>query len=221
MRSRRDRDWTRCSQDAGGLREPVRAFLVGGYAGSWVDAADAAAVCACPRASLRPLRRLARRGDRRGPAPTAPARWPRSRASQAGWPTRARGQCGPCVNGLASIADTLAERVRRPSPAATRSGDILRWSRAGHRPRRVRAPRRHRALRHQRAARLRRGVRRPRPPRPAATPASGGPSSSPPASAARRHEPADRGGPDQSVRPTGCAPSCCRSASRSTSGDIR
>ena len=39
---------------AGGLTEPVRAFLLGGYAGTWIDAAAATAL-GLSRRSLRPL----------------------------------------------------------------------------------------------------------------------------------------------------------------------
>lgn len=92
--------------DAGGLTERCRAFLVGGYAGGWIDITEVRGV-RLSRAGLAPF------GARLGPgmilalperscpaAETARvARWLAEHSS---------GQCGPCVNGLASIADELS-----------------------------------------------------------------------------------------------------------------
>jgi NADH:ubiquinone oxidoreductase subunit F (NADH-binding) len=87
---------------SGGLTEPVSAFLVGGYFGRWVTVADAAplrlmpetlgagAVVALPASvcGLRECSRVVRYLAR-----------------------ESAGQCGPCVHGLAAIADALERLV--------------------------------------------------------------------------------------------------------------
>jgi len=111
---------------AGGLAEPVSAFLVGGYFGGWVAAADAA--------SLRLSEAdLAARGGGLG-----------ARALYA-LPERAcgvfetarvarylggesAGQCGPCVHGLAAIADALERLAWNRDPDAADVARIERWS---------------------------------------------------------------------------------------------
>jgi NADH:ubiquinone oxidoreductase subunit F (NADH-binding) len=110
--------------DAGGCSEPPRAFLLGGYGGAWVDAADAGAVRLSP-GELAPLH------ARLGPGivyvlpdsacPVAET------ARLAGWlADQSSGQCGPCVNGLGAIADEL-ERVRIGSAGRRALADVLRW----------------------------------------------------------------------------------------------
>jgi NADH:ubiquinone oxidoreductase subunit F (NADH-binding) len=110
--------------DVGGCSEPPRAFLLGGYGGAWIDGADAASVRLSPR-ELAPL------GARLGPGivyvlpdsacPVAET------ARLAGWlADQSSGQCGPCVNGLAAIADEL-ERVRTGSAGRRALADVLRW----------------------------------------------------------------------------------------------
>jgi NADH:ubiquinone oxidoreductase subunit F (NADH-binding) len=92
---------------AGGEAEPVRAFLLGGYAGAWIDAAEAARV----RLGRRELAAL---GGRLGagvvvalPHSACPVA---ETTRVAGWlADQSAGQCGPCVNGLAAIADELAD----------------------------------------------------------------------------------------------------------------
>ncbi len=110
---------------AGGVREPVRAFLVGGYAGTWIDAAGAAAL-RLSRAGLRPLGASLGAGIivalPRSACPVAEV------TRVAGWMAdESAQQCGPCVNGLASIADTLAE-VCDGRAGREAFSDILRWS---------------------------------------------------------------------------------------------
>jgi len=110
--------------DAGGCTEPPRAFLLGGYGGGWIDASDAEVVRLSPR-ELAPLR------ARLGPGilyvlpdsacPVAET------ARVAGWlADQSSGQCGPCVNGLAAIANEL-ERVRSGSAGRQALADVLRW----------------------------------------------------------------------------------------------
>jgi NADH:ubiquinone oxidoreductase subunit F (NADH-binding) len=108
----------------GGCREEIDAFLIGGYAGAWIDGVTA------PDAPLSDAG-LSRAGARLGtgviaavPASGCPvaetariARWMADQSS---------GQCGPCVNGLASIADGMAGIVAgSASPDAL--GDLERW----------------------------------------------------------------------------------------------
>jgi NADH:ubiquinone oxidoreductase subunit F (NADH-binding) len=109
---------------AGGEAEPARAFLVGGYAGAWIDATEASA------ARLgRP--ELAQLGTRLGAGIVVAL--PRSACPVAettrvaGWlADQSAGQCGPCVNGLASIADELAD-VGDGSSGPDALGRLQRW----------------------------------------------------------------------------------------------
>lgn len=91
---------------AGGLAEPVRAFLLGGYAGGWIDSGDAPHV----RLSRRDLHQL---GTRLGAGIVVAL--PRSACPVAettriaSWlADQSAGQCGPCTHGLAAIADELS-----------------------------------------------------------------------------------------------------------------
>jgi NADH:ubiquinone oxidoreductase subunit F (NADH-binding) len=92
---------------AGGAIEPVRAVLFGGYGGAWVDGSHALEL----EISDRSLREV---GATLGPGvivalpqtacPVAET------ARVAAWlESQAAGQCGPCVNGLASIVGALGE----------------------------------------------------------------------------------------------------------------
>jgi NADH:ubiquinone oxidoreductase subunit F (NADH-binding) len=110
--------------DAGGCTEPPRAFLLGGYGGAWIDSADADAVKLSPR-ELAPLR------ARLGPGIVyvlADSACPVAEIVRvAGWlADQSSGQCGPCVNGLAAIANEL-ERVRAGSAGRRALAEILRW----------------------------------------------------------------------------------------------
>jgi NADH:ubiquinone oxidoreductase subunit F (NADH-binding) len=110
---------------ADGPTEPVRAFLFGGYAGTWVDGA-AGTTLRLSRGSMRPLRATLGSG--------VVAALPRS-ACPVAEVTRVAGymsdqnaaQCGPCVNGLASIADTLGELCEGRA-GRDAFGDLRRWS---------------------------------------------------------------------------------------------
>ena len=109
---------------AGGLSEPARAFLVGGYAGGWIDASAIA--------GLRLTRHdLQRAGARLGPGIIVAL--PRSAcpvaevAEVAGWlADQSAGQCGPCVHGLAAIAHEL-ERICRGSAGPDSLERVTRW----------------------------------------------------------------------------------------------
>ncbi len=93
---------------AGGITEPVRAGLIGGYAGTWIDGTSLAG-------TLLARDHLARHGASLGagvvallPASACPVA---QTARIARWMSgESAGQCGPCVHGLDAIADSL-ERV--------------------------------------------------------------------------------------------------------------
>jgi NADH:ubiquinone oxidoreductase subunit F (NADH-binding) len=109
---------------AGGLAEPARAFLVGGYAGGWIDASATA--------TLRLTRHALQRSDVRLGAGIIVA-LPRSACPAAevtevaGWlADQSAGQCGPCVHGLAAVADEL-ERICRGSAGPDSLERVTRW----------------------------------------------------------------------------------------------
>jgi NADH:ubiquinone oxidoreductase subunit F (NADH-binding) len=110
---------------ADGLAEPTRAFLFGGYAGGWVDAASASMVRISEK-SLAPLRASLGSGIivalPQSACPVAEV------ARVAGWMAdEGAAQCGPCVNGLASIADALVDICEGKGGRET-LGNIRRWS---------------------------------------------------------------------------------------------
>lgn len=93
--------------ETGGPTEPVQAFLVGGYAGGWIPAnrLDEATLS---DASLQPLGGTFGAGillafPARSCGVSASAKILSYLADETA------GQCGPCVNGLASIAETFQE----------------------------------------------------------------------------------------------------------------
>jgi NADH:ubiquinone oxidoreductase subunit F (NADH-binding) len=110
---------------AGGATEPLGGFLLGGYAGTWVDA-DSTAV-SLEESGLR------KRGATLGagilfalPATACPvaevarvARWLANNNA---------GQCGPCVNGLAAIAGAL-EELAAGGDRSGAYGHLKRWCR--------------------------------------------------------------------------------------------
>ena len=112
----------------------------------------------------RPRERMAAASARASSSPSAESACPVQELAhddRPGSPSRARGQCGPCSNGLPAIAGLLAAMAAgRAPPDAHRR--LERWSRDRARPRRLPPARRRGALPRQRAARLRRRARRPR-----------------------------------------------------------
>jgi NADH:ubiquinone oxidoreductase subunit F (NADH-binding) len=111
---------------AGGETEPLSALLVGGYFGSWIAADDAA--------GLRLLESDLRSAGG-GLGARAIVALPRSAcglvesAAVVRWLAgESAGQCGPCVHGLAAIADAFERlAVHRPS----RTDDVAlieRWT---------------------------------------------------------------------------------------------
>jgi NADH:ubiquinone oxidoreductase subunit F (NADH-binding) len=108
---------------AGGPRSTPRAMLVGGYAGGWIDARDAAGLDLTEAS-------LAAAGSTLGVGAIAvlpengcglceTARVARFLADQSA------GQCGPCVHGL----DAIAVALERPQPGRSAGEDapIARW----------------------------------------------------------------------------------------------
>jgi NADH:ubiquinone oxidoreductase subunit F (NADH-binding) len=110
---------------AGGLPEPARAYLLGGYAGTWVDAA-ATTTLRLSRAALRPLGASLGAGIivalPRSACPVAEV------TRVAGYMSdESAAQCGPCINGLASIADTLTAGAEGRGGRDAFS-DVMRWA---------------------------------------------------------------------------------------------
>ncbi|HWH09492.1 MAG TPA: NADH-ubiquinone oxidoreductase-F iron-sulfur binding region domain-containing protein [Solirubrobacteraceae bacterium] len=110
---------------AGGTFSPLRAILVGGYCGSWIDADQATSL----RLAAAPLRAV---GASFGagvivalPESACPVA---ETVRVTGWLAgESAGQCGPCVHGLAAIAGTLADVADgRGGPDA--SGRLARWA---------------------------------------------------------------------------------------------
>jgi NADH:ubiquinone oxidoreductase subunit F (NADH-binding) len=110
---------------AGGTRSPIQALLIGGYYGTWIGAADAAAG-RLSNADLRP------RGSGVGCGavvvlPTG-ACGLRETARVLTWmSTESAGQCGPCVHGLGALAGGMTALASgRGQP--TTLGDLQRWA---------------------------------------------------------------------------------------------
>ena len=110
---------------AGGPTRPPAAILLGGYYGSWLSATDAAGAV-LTNASLRPLDAGLGCGaivvvpeDCCGLAETA--------RLLAWMSAQSAGQCGPCVHGLAALAEAMRElaagRPRPDTPAR-----LARWA---------------------------------------------------------------------------------------------
>ena len=107
---------------AGGATEPAGAYLVGGYFGSWVAAADAERA-ALLGSALAPLG--ASLGARTIFALPARVCGIVETASLARYlADESAGQCGPCVHGLAAIADGLERLARAESADVPKIG---RW----------------------------------------------------------------------------------------------
>lgn len=107
-----------------GADERLRAVLIGGYFGTWVRADDAQRLLLA-RAELAPFGATLGAGvivalgqDHCGVAETA-------RVADY-FAAEGAGQCGPCVNGLASIADTIQRISTGTAPAGARR-HVERW----------------------------------------------------------------------------------------------
>ena len=108
-----------------GVEQPLRAVLLGGYFGSWLPAGEIANLRLSP-SDLRP------HGAGLGagvivalPATTCPVN---ETARIIDWfDDQNAGQCGPCVNGLGAIADTVGEIAAGTATAAARE-ELDRWT---------------------------------------------------------------------------------------------
>jgi NADH:ubiquinone oxidoreductase subunit F (NADH-binding) len=107
---------------AGGITEPVRAYLIGGYFGSWIDASDAVGL-RLTNADLAPLG--GGLGARAIVALPATACGLSETARVARYLSdESAGQCGPCIHGLDAIAGGM-ERLARGD--GRQLADIDRW----------------------------------------------------------------------------------------------
>jgi NADH:ubiquinone oxidoreductase subunit F (NADH-binding) len=109
----------------GGPTEPLQALLVGGYAGSWFGV-EAALDLPLDHQTLRGI------GGTLGPgvvfALPRGACGVAETAAVAGYlADESSGQCGPCVHGLAAIADALSEIAAGQAPPGTHEW-VARWS---------------------------------------------------------------------------------------------
>jgi NADH:ubiquinone oxidoreductase subunit F (NADH-binding) len=109
----------------GGVADDVRAVLVGGYAGRWLDA-DPCLRLGLTDDHLRPVGASLGAGvivvlSRRGCGLAETTRIARYLAGESS------GQCGPCVNGLASIAAALDQLHRGQGGPGTQAS-LHRWA---------------------------------------------------------------------------------------------
>jgi NADH:ubiquinone oxidoreductase subunit F (NADH-binding) len=109
---------------AGGLTSPPKAFLVGGYAGGWIDA---------PSATQLALDETSLRSHGLGLGVGAIFAFPDHACGLCQTARVARylanesaAQCGPCIHGLDAIASRL-ERPGRQGPVADRAA-LTRWA---------------------------------------------------------------------------------------------
>ena len=111
--------------DHAGLNEDLSAVLIGGYFGSWLPADLIGQVRLSPRA-------LSEHGGSLGAGVIVAlggSACPVAETSRIAdyFAAESSGQCGPCVNGLGAIAETMA-RVARGTAPATAKRDLARWS---------------------------------------------------------------------------------------------
>jgi NADH:ubiquinone oxidoreductase subunit F (NADH-binding) len=110
---------------AGGASEPIQAVMIGGYGGSWYAIEEALALglshvtMRAAGGTLGPGVVIALPVGACGVAETARVATYLADAST--------GQCGPCVHGLAAIAEALAEIGAGRAPAGTHEW-VARWS---------------------------------------------------------------------------------------------
>jgi NADH:ubiquinone oxidoreductase subunit F (NADH-binding) len=110
---------------AGGPTEPLQAFLVGGYAGSWFPAQEAVKL-RLGHSSVRGA------GGAFGPGlvfalPEGACGVSETARVATYLAQESSGQCGPCVHGLAAIAEALAEISAGQAPPGTHEW-VARWS---------------------------------------------------------------------------------------------
>jgi NADH:ubiquinone oxidoreductase subunit F (NADH-binding) len=109
---------------AGGTTEPLQAILIGGYFGTWVGAADAQRL-ALARSDLKSVGCSLGAGIVLALGQGACGLHESARI--AGWlADQSAGQCGPCVHGLAAIADGMARLARGVAPPGE-AEQLRRW----------------------------------------------------------------------------------------------
>ena len=118
---------------AGGATEEISAFLIGGYFGTWLDAAGWLGSCAQQRGRTR----AAGGGFGCGVVVALPAT-SCGLLETAGvmryLAEETAGQCGPCVHGLGAIAASdRIDRARRVRPGDGRTAPAVDWRRVGSR----------------------------------------------------------------------------------------
>jgi NADH:ubiquinone oxidoreductase subunit F (NADH-binding) len=111
--------------DHAGLTDDLTAVLIGGYFGSWLPANLIGRVRLSPRA-------LSEHGASLGAGVIVAlggSACPVAETSRIAdyFTAESAGQCGPCVNGLGAIAETMAQ-VARGTAATTAKSDLARWS---------------------------------------------------------------------------------------------
>jgi NADH:ubiquinone oxidoreductase subunit F (NADH-binding) len=108
-----------------GRLDGVQAVLCGGYHGAWLEPAQAAGLT-LSNASLRPAGAFAGAGVLAALPATACGLAETARVARY-LALESAGQCGPCFNGLPSIAAALAE-LAGPHPALSTLADVRRWA---------------------------------------------------------------------------------------------
>ncbi len=110
---------------AGGPTDPLQAFLIGGYAGTWFDV-EAALDVSLDHQTMRAL------GGTLGPGvvialPQGACGVAETAAVAEYMAQASSGQCGPCVHGLAAIADALHDIASGRAAPCTHEW-VARWS---------------------------------------------------------------------------------------------
>jgi NADH:ubiquinone oxidoreductase subunit F (NADH-binding) len=108
-----------------GRLDGVQAVLCGGYHGAWLEPAQVAGLN-LSNASLRPAGAFAGAGVLVALPATACGLAETARVARY-LALESAGQCGPCFNGLPSIAAALAE-LAGPRPALSTLADVRRWA---------------------------------------------------------------------------------------------
>lgn len=108
-----------------GVRDPLIAVLLGGYFGSWVSA-DSVPRLLLDRDSLAADHATLGAGVIVALAATTCPVAETARVADY-FATQNAGQCGPCVNGLGAIADTVQRLATGTAPAGARA-DLERWA---------------------------------------------------------------------------------------------
>ena len=107
------------------LGDDVQAVLAGGYHGGWLSLTDARRLALC-NAELRPAGAFVGAGVLIA-LPAAHCGLAETASVARSLALESAGQCGPCFNGLPSIAAALAD-LAQPGPAGQALADLRRWT---------------------------------------------------------------------------------------------